>query len=156
MSRDELIELLSDVTALIGTALAREVELRESIADGGVDSQRVKLDALKVKLASERLKLQKLNAAAKRRREFEKKREEGDRQTARSAVNERKSGGMLTLRDGRGKVVGFVRVLGPTRTDYFAASGKLVAREIGGKTYFATGRLAGDGAQGLRVLGQSL
>lgn len=156
MTRDELIDLLSDVTSLIGTALAREVELKESFASDAADAQRAKLDALKAKLAGERLKLQKLNAASKRRRELEKKRHENERQTARSAANESKNTGMVTLRDGAGRVVGFMRVMGPNRTDFFDRTGKLVAREIGGKTYFTSGKLASPDRQGLRVLGQHL
>lgn len=156
MTRDELIELLSDVTSLLGTALAREVELKESLASDAADAQREKLDALKAKLAGERLKLQKLNAASKRRRELEKKRQENERGTARSAANESKNSGMVTLRDGAGRVVGFMRVMGPSRTDFFAASGRLVAREVGGKTYTATGKLAAHDRQGLRVLGQKM
>lgn len=87
MTRDELIELISDVTSLLGTALAKEVELKESLAGASVESQRLKIDATKAKLAGERLKLQKLNAASKRRRELEKKRHENERHTASSAVN---------------------------------------------------------------------
>jgi hypothetical protein len=49
-----------------------------------------------------------------------------------------------------------MRVLGPNRTDYFAAPGRLVAREVNGKNYTATGSLAANDHQGLRVLGQTL
>jgi hypothetical protein len=50
----------------------------------------------------------------------------------------------------------YMRVLGPNRTDYFAAPGRLVAREVNGKNYTATGSLAANDHQGLRVLGQTL
>lgn len=143
MTRDELIDLLSDVTTLLGTALAREVDLKESLASDAADSQRAKLDALKAKLAAERAKLQKLNAASKRKRELKKLRQ-----------TEGRSGGTVTLRDGGGRVVGFMRVMGPHRTDFLDRTGKLVAREIGGKTYTASGKLAAHDRQGLRVLGQ--
>jgi hypothetical protein len=149
MTRDELIELISDMTSLLGTALAREIELNESIAGAGVESQKLKLDSLKARLAGEKLKLAKLKDAAKRKKDLEKANQH------RTTANEGKSqSGMLTLRDATGKVVGFVRVM-RDRTEYFSPSGKLVAREIGGMTYDFSrgGRLASRDRQGMRVLG---
>ena len=155
MTPDELIELLSDVTTLLGTALAREVELKESLAGAGVESQRLKLDALKAKLADEKLKLSKLKSAAQRKKELEKANQHQP-SASRPTANESKRTGMVTLRDAAGRVVGFMRQLGPNRTDFFDRTGKLVAREVGGKTYTGTGKLAAHDRQGLRVLGQSL
>lgn len=156
MSRDELIDLLSDVTTLVGTAVAKEIELKESLAGAGIATQSEKLESLKAKLGVERVKLAKLRDAAKRKRDLEKIRSTMSGRPPRSAANESKSSGTLTLRDGAGKVVGFVRTQGPNRTEIFSAKGKLVARETNGKTYYATGRPAGDGRQGLRVLGQTM
>lgn len=156
MTRDELINLLSDVTTLLGTTLAREVELNESLVSDAADAQREKLDALKAKLAGERLKLQKLNAASKRRRELEKKRQENERGTARSAANESKTSGMVTLRDAAGRTIGIMRVMGPNSTDYFDRTGRLVAREVGEMTYNASGRAVFRGRLGLAALGRLL
>ncbi len=105
MTRDELIDLLSDVTTLLGTALAREVELKESIAGAGVDSQQLKIDATKAKLAGERLKLTKLRDAAKRKRELEQYRRENETSAASPAVDEGNNSGMVTLRNAAGRVV---------------------------------------------------
>jgi len=55
--------------------------------------------------------------------------------------------GMVTLRDGS---------FGKGRTDFYDRTGKLVAREMNGKTYDARGRLAAPDLQGLRVLGQTI
>lgn len=146
MTQDELIDLISNVTNLLGTALAQHVELTESISGAGVESQKLKLDALKAKLAGEKLKLAKLKDAAKRKKNLKKVQQ-----------TESKTDGMVTLRDGAGRVVGFMRVMGPNRTDYFAASGRLVAREVGELTYSArTGRVAFRGRLGLAVLGRLL
>lgn len=158
MSRDELIELLSDVTSLVGTALAREVELRESIADAGATAQRLKLDALKAKLAGERLKLQKLNAAAKRRRELEKKRGEQDRRTSRSAVNEApQSSRRIQLFDRSGRLLGWLHGEQNGRITLYDSKGRVVARESGGLTLDAKGKvvLRGRGG-GLVALGRYL
>ncbi len=154
MTRDELIDIISDVTTLLGDALTKYVELSESIAGAGVESQKFKLDSLKAKLAGERVKLAKLKDAAKRRRELEKANQHQPLASRPTANEGKSSSGMLTLRDAAGKVVGYVRVM-KNRTEYFGPTGKLVAREIGGATYDFSrgGRLASRDPQGLRILG---
>lgn len=154
MTRDELIELISDVTTLLGTALAQHVELTESISDG-VESQTLKLDALKARMADEKLKLAKLNDAAKRKRGLARANQH-EPSASRPTANESKTSGTVYLRDGASRVIGFMRMLGKGRTDFFSASGQLVAREVNGKTYTSSGKLAAPDLQGLRVLGQSL
>lgn len=150
MNEDELIDIISDVTTLLGAALAQYIELNESIAGAGVESQKLKVDALKARMADEKLRLAKLKDAAKRKTELQKL---SAPSAWRPTANESKSSsGMLTLRDAAGKVVGYVRVL-KNRTEYFSPAGKLVAREIGGATYDGRGRLASRDRQGMRVLG---
>jgi chemotaxis response regulator CheB len=62
----------------------------------------------------------------------------------------------LTLRDGAGKVIGYMRIY-REKTDFFSRTGKFVAREIGDHaTYLVSGKLAARDRQGMRVLGQSL
>ncbi len=157
MSRDELIDLLSDVTALIGTALAQHVELTESISAGaGVESQALKLDALKARMADEKLKLAKLKDAAKRKKELEKLRDDNDRSAPRPTTNEAKNTGMVTLRAASGRVVGYMRATGKDRADYFDRTGKLVAREVGGVTYDGAGKMVYREKLGLVVVGSIL
>lgn len=156
MTRDELLDLISDVTTLLGSALAQHIELTESISGAGVESQRLKLDALKAKLADEKLKLAKLKDAALRKKELEKLRDDNERQTATSAANEGKNTGMVTLRAASGRVVGYMRATGKDRADYFDRTGKLVAREVGGVTYDGQGKMVYRGKMGLVVLGRSL
>ena len=155
MTRDELIELISDVTAMLGTALAQHVELTESISTqqgAGVESQRLKLDALKARLADEKLKLAKLKDAADRKRELEKLRHDNERQTARSAANESKSpAGRIQLLNGQGRLVGWLHHEKNGKVTVYDAKGRLVARELAGLTLDRTGRLAGRGRQGLAV-----
>jgi hypothetical protein len=77
MNVDELIELISDVTTLLGNALAQHIELNESVhpqQGAGVEAQKLKLDALKLKLAGEKLKLAKFKDAAKRKKELAQER----------------------------------------------------------------------------------
>jgi septal ring factor EnvC (AmiA/AmiB activator) len=58
------------------------------------------------------------------------------------------------LRDGSGRLIGFRRKWG-NRTVFLNAKGKLVAREVAGRTYDSKGRLSGFGNQGLRLLSTS-
>ncbi len=152
MTRDDLIDIISSVTSLLGDALTKYVDLNETIIgqSAGVASQTKKLDLLKARLAGEKLKLSKLKDAAKRRRDLEKANQH------KPTANESKtSSGMLTLRDATGKVVGYMRIF-KDHTDYFTSTGKLVARYRNLKTYTAGGAYAGNLDQGLRLLGQSL
>ena len=87
---------------------------------------------------------------------WQRTRKDNERSASRPTANEGKGSGMLTLRSATGRVIGFMRVMGKNQTDFFSASGKLVAREMNGKTYFSNGKLAAPDPQGLRVLGQSL
>ena len=147
MTRDDLIEILSDVTTLLGDALTKYVDLNENIIgqSAGVDAQSKKLDLLKARLAGEKLKLSKLKDAAKRRRELEKANQH--EAPARRPANESKNSGTVYLRDGASRVIGFMRMLGKGRTDFFSASGQLVAREVNGKTYTPSGKLAAPDLQ---------
>ncbi len=74
LSKDELIQIISDVTSLLGHALAQHVELNETLvgAGAGVKAQQKKLQSLQSKLARERARLAKLKDAAKRKRDLEK------------------------------------------------------------------------------------
>ena len=87
MTEDELNDILSDVTTLLGTALTQHVELREGLEGAGVECQSKKLDALKLKLAVEKDRLKKLKDATSRKRELERLSLDHERQTARSAAN---------------------------------------------------------------------
>lgn len=153
MTSEDLIDLLSDVTTLLGTALAQHVELTESLSSQGVESQSKKLETLKAKLAGEKLKLAKLKDAAKRRRELEKANQH--QPSAWPTANEGKNSGMVTLRSASGRVIGYMRAMGSNRTDFFSASGKLVAREVGDLTY-GDGKAVYRGRLGLVVLGRTL
>jgi YD repeat-containing protein len=155
MTRDELIELISDVTSLLGTALAQHVELTESLSSQGVESQKQKLDSLKARMADEKLKLAKLKDAAKRKRELEKLRHDHERQTA----NEGKSSaGRIQLLNGQGRLIGWLHNEANGKVTVYDAKGRLVARELtGGITLDRFGRVVGRcKGQGLVVLGRRM
>ena len=75
ISEDELISIISDVTTLLGQALAQHVELKETVLTGsgvGIEVQKKRIETLKSKIAAEKTRLNKLRDAAKRKKELEK------------------------------------------------------------------------------------
>ena len=84
ISEDELISIISDVTTLLGQALAQHVELKETVLTGsgvGIEVQKKRIETLKSKIAAEKTRLNKLRDAAKRKKELEKASKHTTRQT---------------------------------------------------------------------------
>ena len=155
LTQDELISIISDVTTLLGQALAQHVELTENLLNqgAGVPVQQQKLETLKTKIAGERAKLTKLKDAAKRKKELER----SNRQHERPSANEGSAGvGRVALLNAQGRWIGFVETLGNGNVNVFDAKGQIVARELAGLTVDRAGRLVGRGRQGLVVLGRTL
>ncbi|MBP9913728.1 MAG: hypothetical protein KBF26_10015 [Opitutaceae bacterium] len=154
MNEDELIDIISDVTTLLGAALAQYIELNESIAGAGVESQRLKVDALKTRMAGEKLKLAKLKDAAKRKKELQKL---SASSATRPTTNESKSpADRIQLLNGQGRLIGWLHNETNGKVTVYDAKGRLVARELAGITLDRTGRFVGRGRQGLVVLGRRL
>ncbi len=128
LTRDELISIVSDVTTLLGQILAMHVELQESLVGGGagVERQKMKLNALKAKLAGEKLKLDKLNAAAKRKKELEKV---SKRSADRSSANEGKQS-RVALSNSKGALIGWLSYETGGKVTVYDSGGRLVAREL--------------------------
>lgn len=152
MSDDELIDIISDVTTLLGDTLAQHVELTESLSSQGVESQKQKLDSLKAKLAGEKLKLAKLKDAANRKKELQKL---STSSATRPTTNEAKSSaGRIQLLNGQGRLIGWIHSEPNGKVTVYDAKGRLVARELNGITLDRTGRFVGRGRQGLVILGR--
>jgi len=100
------IVIVSDLTTLLGQVLAMHVELQESLIGGGacVESQKMKLNVLKAKLVDEKLKLDKLSSAAKRKKEFEKA---NKRSAASSTANEGKQS-RVAVYNSKGALIGWL------------------------------------------------
>jgi hypothetical protein len=153
LTRDELISIVSDVTTLLGQILAQHVELQESLVGGGagVERQKMKLNALKAKLAGEKLKLDKLNDAAKRKKELEKaNKRSADRTTANEGKQSR-----VALSNSKGALIGWLSYEAGGKVTVYDSRGRLVARELAGITLDRMGRFVGRGRQGLVVLGRT-
>ena len=156
MNEDELIDIISDVTALLGAALAQYIELNESIAGAGVESQTLKLDALKARMADEKLKLAKLKDAAKRRKELAKANQH--QPSARHSANESKSpAGRIQLLSGQGRLIGWLHNETNGKVTVYDSKGRRVATQLPGLTLDRLGRVVGRGkGQALVVLGRTL
>jgi hypothetical protein len=75
LTQSELITIISDVTTLLGDALAKHVELTETALTGsavGIELQKKKLSLLQSKLAATKRVMSKLKDASKRKKELEK------------------------------------------------------------------------------------
>jgi hypothetical protein len=152
MNEDELIDIISSVTNLLGSTLAQHVELTETIAAGaGVESQRRKVAALKAKIADANLRLAKLKDRAKRKKELAKANQH------KPATNEGKSTrSRVALLNGKGRWVGFVETLASGNVNIYDARGRIVSRELSGLTLDQNGRLFAKGRAGLVALGKKL
>lgn len=152
----ELADILDDIVASIGEILVTHAELTESMVDDTATSTAAaSLERLKKRTDAAKKKLADLKDRQQHKREVERRRKESERAAWRPPANEGKGSGMLTLRTSTGRVIGFMRVMCKNQTDFFSASGKLVAREVGEMTY-ANGKAVYRGRLGLVVLGQTI
>lgn len=152
MKSENLAAILDDIVASIGEILVTHAELSEGMLDdAATDAAKEKLERLKAKTDDAKQRLADLKDRQRHKREVERTRKEHER----AATNEAKMSWAVTLRAASGRVIGYMRVMGKNQTDFFSASGKLVAREVGNVTY-ANGRAVYRGRLGLVVLGQSL
>lgn len=160
MTEDEVIEIISGVTTLLGTALSQYISLIETISPqqgAGVASQKLKLDTLKTRLADEKLKLQKLRDAQQRKHELEKIRRDHERDASKLKQTEgRSTQSRVALLNAMGQWIGWVETLADGRVNIYDSKHRIVARELAGLTLDRTGKLFGRGRQGLVALGQSL
>lgn len=81
LTQDELIDVCSEVTTMLGAILARHVELNESlIGNEAIDTAKKKLESLRQQTADAKAELQKLWYAQRRKRELEKIRDDHARE----------------------------------------------------------------------------
>ena len=153
---DALAAILDDICATIGELLVTNAQLKEGMVDdGATETAQEKLDRLKQDTLAAKERLADLKDRQRHKREVEQTRKEHERERSKAQQTEGKNSGMVTLRAASGRVVGYMRAMGKDRTDFFSASGKLVAREVGGVTY-SNGKAVYRGRLGLLALGQSL
>ena len=156
LSHSELLDLVDEVNVAVAQAVANYAELNEGmIDDAATDAAKAKVERLKAKADAAKQRLTDLRDRQRHKREMERRRKENERQRESQQTEGRRTG-MVTLRDAAGRAVGFMRQMGPNRTDYFDKTGKLVSREVGEMTYNASGRAAFRGKLGLAVLGRLL
>jgi hypothetical protein len=152
ISRDEISEILSQTTTLLGQLLATMNELREdTIYQRQASAQQAKVDRIKRELDDEREQIKRLRYRQQVKRELERSRKE--RESHRQHEGRGGGSGLVALRNARGQLIGWLRPDGQDRLEVLDSKGRLVAREIRGITLNAGGRLVGHGRLGLAVLG---
>ena len=155
LSQSELLDLVDEVNVAVAQAIASYAELNEGmIDDTATDAAKTKVERLKAKTDAAKRRLADLKDRQRHKREVEMRRKEIER--GKTQQTEGKNTGMVTLRAASGRVVGYMRVTGKDRTDFYSASGKLVAREVGGVTYDGQGKMVYRGKLEMVVLGQSI
>jgi len=158
LTKDELIEICSAVTTMLGSILAKHVELNEGLIDQfATDAAEQKVDRLKQQTADAKEQLQKLRDLAARKRQLFKIRNDHEREVSKPKQTEGKSTqSRVALLNGKGKWIGWIESLANGNVNIYDARGRIVARELSGITLDRTGRFVGRGKQGLVVRGQSL
>jgi len=151
---DELISLIEEVTTTLGQIFLSHRELTEGLLDDGpTERSQKKINDLKKRLDVEKDRLTQHRRSRERKRELERIRKSHERGTTTEGKSPPK---LISVRDQRGQVVGWLQSAGRNRVTVLDRCGHVVGRVINGQTYDGHGRLAGDGDQGLRVLGQTL
>lgn len=153
--RETLAELADAKTLL-------EILLVEA-ADGAIDAfnnhaAEEKIDRLERSIDRENDQIAARKAREKRRKELEQlrkknaatptKTDEGKATPAKPSYSDR------VVRDERGRVIAY-RLRHGGQDVFLTAGGKLIGREVDGRTFDATSRFRGYGRQGLRLVGTS-
>ncbi len=156
ITRDQLLDLLDDVCSEVSRVVASHAEICDELIEDTLDqkradAQQMRIDRVKRELEDEKAEMADLRHRQQHKREVERTRKENER---RRQQNEgRGAGGLMALRNGRGQLIGWLQATGMDRVNVLDAKGRLVAREINGMTLDRSGRLVGNGKQGLVVLG---
>jgi ABC-type sugar transport system ATPase subunit len=156
LTQSELLDLIDEVNVAVAQVIASYAELNEGmIDDAATGAAKEKLERLKAKTDDAKQRLADLKDQQRHKAEVERQRREREHERRKAQQTEGKSSGMVTLRAASGRVIGYMGVMGKNQTDFFSASGKLVAREVGGMTY-SNGKAVYRGRLGLVVLGRRL
>ena len=155
--------LIRDTLAAIEDAKTLLKILRAESADGAVDAfnnhaAEEKIARLQRSIDRENDQIAARKAREKRRKELEQlrkknaatptKTDEGKATPAKLSYADR------VIRDERGRVIAY-RLRHGGQDVFLTAGGKLIGREVDGRTYDATSRFRGYGRQGLRLVGTS-
>jgi len=148
ITRQELSDLLDDLTAKIGEILADHSILADiAISRQHIKDAQAKIKRMKDSLDKEKEKAAELKQREKRREYLNKLRQ--SRQTAKR-VTEAKQQERIT--DSKGRLIGWERPLSNGVVAFLDKTGRLVALERGNKTFDSQGRLVGSGRQGTCLL----
>ncbi len=157
-SDDELLSIIDDVTLALGQLLLTHRELTEGLLDQyQTDAGKEKIAGLRQQIEDEREKLSAIRHAQQRKKELERIRKDHEKETkASKGTQTEQKVGTVALRNQRGQVVAWIQTLGKNRVNILNPQGKVVAREIDGRTFDGRSQFRGYGCQGLRVLGTKM
>ena len=151
----ELLDVIDEVTIALGEILLRHRQLTESlVGDDTIKTSQDRIEKRRTEIEKLRNKIRKARETARRRRELEKVRKDHEKKAVAETTH---SARLIAVRDGGGRVVGWLQSVGGGKVNVLDRRGVVVAREIGTATLDRRGLCVGGGVrQGLRILGQSL
>ena len=156
ISDDDLLSIIDDATQALGQILLNHRELSESLLDTQqTDRAKEKIDTLRKKIEDERENLASTRQTQQRKKELERIRQSHAKE-ANEAKETKQKIGTVALQNQKGQVVAWIQTIGKNRVNIMNAKGKVIAREIDGRTFNERGEFRGYGKQGLRVLGMNL
>jgi len=114
------------------------------------DAEKQKIDSLRKQIEDERLNLAKIRHAQQRRKELERIRKQNEKESKQSQTEQKL--GTVPLLNQKGQLIGWIQTLGMNRVNILNPNGKVVAREIDGRTFDGRSKFQGFGRQGIRLL----
>ena len=152
ISDDQLLSIIEDTTLALGQILLSHRELSESLLDTQqTERGREKIDSLRKQIEDERENLVKIRHSQHRKKELDRIRKAHEKES-KGLQTERKTS-MVSILNQNGRLIGWIQPVGRNRVNILNAKGRVVAREINGRTFDGRSRFIGKGSQGLRVLG---
>ena len=152
ISDDELLSIIDDATLALGQILLRHRELSENLLDTQQTERGMeRIDTLRKQIEDEREKLVSIRHAQQRKRELERIRRAHEKEPKEAQTEQR--AGMVSLLNQGGRLIGWIQNVGHNRVNILNAHGRVVAREINGRTFNGQNRFIGFGNQGLIALG---
>jgi hypothetical protein len=157
LTKNNLVEICSEVTSMLGDILAQHVELNEGVIDDvAMDTAQNTVARLKKQTDDAKEQLQKIKQAQRRRRELEKLRSDHEREANKREQNESKTTQRtIQLLDSHGHLIGKLMVAPSGDVSVYDSKGKFISREVGNGTCDRSGKFR-RGRQALVLLGQSL
>ena len=158
---EEFLDVFDEMTTAIGQILVAHRQLSEGFLETHVEQAEEAKDRKKAEVQRYTDEIKKTRDAIRRRKELARisSRHESDAKSSGSKENQSeglvKTPKLTRISDQGGRLVGY-RMIDGRQVVFYDSTLRVAAREIGNQTFDRRGACVGNGAQGLRILGQAL